>query len=101
MISSDPATIKDFEIVFQNIVSVLMSAGALGLFAMLIISGFKYLSSGGDAKVLEAAKKTFTYAIGGFVVLAASYLILRFIGIFTGTDSVIKELKLLKNPVVR
>ncbi|HCR36006.1 hypothetical protein A2130_04150 [Candidatus Woesebacteria bacterium GWC2_33_12] len=94
---TDPATIKDLEDVFTNIVKVLMAGGALTLFILLLTSGFKYLSSGGDQKAVEGAKKTLTYAIGGFVALAFSYLILRIIGQFTGTDSIITNFTIFKN----
>ncbi|KKP45955.1 MAG: hypothetical protein UR39_C0017G0013 [Candidatus Woesebacteria bacterium GW2011_GWA1_33_30] len=93
---TDPATIKDLEAVFTNIVKVLMAAGAFGLFIMLLTSGFKYLTSSGDPKAVEGAKKTLTYAIGGFVALAFSYLILRLIGMFTGTDTIITNFTIVK-----
>jgi len=93
---TDPATIKDLEAVFTNIVKVLMAGGALTLFILLLTSGFKYLSSGGDQKAVEGAKKTLTYAIGGFVALAFSYLILRLIGMFTGTDTIITNFTIVK-----
>ena len=93
---TDPATIKDLEDVFTNIVKVLMAAGAFGLFIMLLTSGFKYLTSSGDPKAVEGAKKTLTYAIGGFVALAFSYLILRLIGMFTGTDTIITNFTIVK-----
>lgn len=92
----DPATIKDLESVFSNVVRTLMALGAFGLFIMLLTSGFKYLTSGGDQKAVEGAKKTLTFAIGGFVTLAFSYLILRLIGIFTGTDQVITNFTIVK-----
>lgn len=92
----DPATIKDLESVFTNVVKVLMALGAFGLFIMLLTSGFKYLTSSGDPKAVEGAKKTLTYAIGGFVALAFSYMILRLIGIFTGTDSFITNFTIVK-----
>lgn len=92
----DPATIKDLETVFVNVVKVLLSLGAFGLFIMLLTSGFKYLTSEGDQKAVEGAKKTLTYAIGGFVTLAFSYMILRLIGTFTGTDDAIKNFTIVK-----
>lgn len=92
----DPATIKNLEDVFTNIVKVLLALGAFGLFIMLLTSGFKYLTSSGDPKAVEGAKKTLTYAVGGFVALAFSYMILRLIGMFTGTDSIITNFTIVK-----
>ena len=93
----EPAKISDLETVFSNIVGVLMAGGAITLFILLLSSGFKYLTSAGDPKAVEGAKKTLTYAIGGFVTLAFSYLILRLIGMFTGTDSIITNFTIFKN----
>lgn len=93
---TDPATIGDLEGVFTNVVKVLLALGAFGLFIMLLTSGFKYLTSSGDPKAVEGAKKTLTYAVGGFVALAFSYMILRLIGIFTGTDSIITNFTIVK-----
>jgi len=78
------ATIKGFEWIFRNIVTVILYAAALVLFIMLIIGGFSYITSGGDPKKAEAAKNTLTYAIGGMVLLALAFLILLFIQVFTG-----------------
>lgn len=79
-----PPTLKDLETVFTNVVSALFAFGALVLFVMMISTGLKYLNSGGDPKSVEGAQKTFTYAVGGFVILAGSYLILKIIESFTG-----------------
>jgi hypothetical protein len=92
----DPATISDLEGVFSNVVGVLMAGGAIVLFILLLSSGFKYLTSSGDPKAVEGAKKTLTYAVGGFIALAFSYLILRILGQFTGTESVITNFTIVK-----
>lgn len=80
------ATIKGFERVFSNIVIVAIGFAGLALFVMLLVGGFKYLTSGGNPKAAESASKTITYAIGGLVLVALSYLILLLIGTFTGLD---------------
>ncbi len=80
------ATLKGLEGVFENVISVALGLGAIALFIMLLIGGVKYITSGGDPKRIEEARKALTYAILGMVLLASAYLILRFIGIFTGAD---------------
>lgn len=80
----DVAKLSDLEKIFENVVSVLLALGGFALLIMLLIGGFKYLTSGGDPKAVEGAKNTLTYAIGGVVLLAASYLILKLIENFTG-----------------
>lgn len=53
-------------------------AGIL-LFVMIVLSGFDLLFSGGDPKKLTNGKNRLTYAIVGFVLLGASFLITRLI----------------------
>ena len=77
-------TLKCLEAVFYNLLKVAVSLVTLSLFIMLLVGGFKYLTSAGDPKATEGAKSTMTYAIIGLVVIIASYLILRVIESFTG-----------------
>ena len=57
---------------------------AVVLFVMLVIGGFLYLSSGGDPKGIEQAKKTLTSAIAGIALLVLAWFVLNFIEVFTG-----------------
>ncbi|OGM15802.1 hypothetical protein A2V56_01020 [Candidatus Woesebacteria bacterium RBG_19FT_COMBO_42_9] len=83
-----PATFSDIEVAFARIVLVILGLAAIVLFIMLLVGGFKFITAGGDPKAVESAKKTLTYAIAGMVLVASAYLILRFIGVFTGIDVV-------------
>ncbi len=80
------ATIQGLEGIFENVVRVALGFAAIALFIMLIVGGFKYITSGGNPKSLESAKKTLTSAILGMILVASAYLILRFIGVFTGAN---------------
>lgn len=84
--AASPATLQDLEKVFSSLVTSLLALGGIVLFLMLLNGGFKYLTSGGDPKATEGAQKTLTYAIGGLVLLAGSYMILNIIKTFTGAD---------------
>lgn len=46
---------------------------------MIIIAGFKYITSGGDSGNVTSAKNTILYAIIGLVVVALSQFIVKFI----------------------
>ena len=83
------ATLQGFEGIFQNTLATLLGLGGILLFVMLIWGGIQFITSAGDPKALEQAKKTLTYAIGGIVLLALSYMFLRFIGVFTGAESIL------------
>lgn len=81
-----PAVIKDFEIVFNNIVQVAAYLGGIVAFIYLVIGGFRYLNAGGDPKAAAQAKATITYAVIGLVGLLAAWIILRLIQATTGVS---------------
>jgi hypothetical protein len=80
------ATIQGFECIVQIVLNYAIRLAGIAVFIMLIIGGFKYLTSGGDPKAKEAAQKTITYAIFGLALLLGSWLILLFINEFTGLN---------------
>ncbi len=80
------ATFHGLEGLFENVVTSILGFAGIILFIMLIIGGFKYMTAGGEPPKIEAARKTLTYAILGIVFIALAFLILRFIGVFTGID---------------
>jgi hypothetical protein len=83
---SDVATIKSAESLFSNIVSVVLSAVGIVTFVMILVGGFKYLTSGGDAKATESAKNTITYGIIGLALTIGAWFILLAIQGFTGVN---------------
>lgn len=82
----DVATIQGFECLFKNILQVLVPIAGLAFFAMFLVGGFKYLTSAGDPKKAAAATHTLTMAFIGIIGVIISWLILRFIAIFTGVN---------------
>ena len=84
--SGDIAQLSDFECLFSNVVGIILGIAGITFFVLLLSSGFKFITSGGDPKALEGAKKTLTYAIGGLIVILLSFLILLLIKQITGVD---------------
>lgn len=82
----DIPTFKCFEVVFSRILSIIVALAVLALFVMLVIGGFKYLTSGGDQKQTASAQQTMTYAIGGIGLMAIAFLIFKIIEVFTGVN---------------
>lgn len=80
------STLEGFEVIFGNIVTLVLGFAGLALLIMLIAGGFRYITSAGDPKAAQAAGKTITSAILGLVLVALAYLILVFISNFTGID---------------
>lgn len=81
-----PSKLNDLEPLFERVVSIILGFASIVFFVMLVIGGFKYITAGDDPKAAESAKKTITYAVGGVVLLALAYLIIRFIALFTGFE---------------
>ena len=82
--TGDVATLKGFEAIFYNVVTVVLSVAGIAFFVMLIVGGFKYMSTGGDQQKTQAARQTLTYAVIGLVVIISAFLILKLIETFTG-----------------
>ncbi len=53
-------------------------AGFAGV-VMIVVSGFKYITSGGDAQAVSSAKRTLIYALVGLVIVALAQFIVRFV----------------------
>ena len=80
------ATIANLGCVFQNVVQAFLGLAGIVLFILLIVGGFRFITSGGDPKAVEGAQKTITSAIIGLIVILLSYLILVLIKAITGVD---------------
>ena len=65
--------------IFQEIVNVLLFLiGAIAVI-MIIIGGFRYVVSGGNASNVTAAKNTILYAIVGIIVALLAYAAVNFV----------------------
>ena len=84
--TNDVAKISDLKVVFENVVGYALGMAGIVLFILLLVAGFKYITSGGDPKATEGAKKTLTSAVIGLVVILISYLILVLIEVITGVE---------------
>lgn len=88
------ATFTSLESLFANLVRFVVAIAGVAFFIMLLVAGFSFLFSGGDPKKLEQAKGTMTNAIIGLIVIVGAYVILRLIGLFTGTMDTITTFKI-------
>jgi cytochrome bd-type quinol oxidase subunit 2 len=59
-----------------NVFSVVVGIVAV---IMIIIGGFKYITSGGDSGNVTGAKNTILYAIIGLIIVALAQFIVRFV----------------------
>jgi hypothetical protein len=59
-----------------NILSIIVGIVAV---IMIIVGGFRYITSGGNAERVKSAQNTILYAIIGLVVVALAQVIVRFV----------------------
>jgi len=68
--------IQDIVTLIVNIFSVVVGIVAV---IMIVVGGFKYITSGGDSGNITSAKNTIVYAIIGLVVVALAQFIVKFV----------------------
>lgn len=84
--NGDVATIQGLECVFQNAAQTIIYFAGIAFFIMFISGGFKWISSGGDPKRIAKASSALTLSIIGLVGVILSFMIIKFIGTFTGVN---------------
>lgn len=82
---------------FQTIVNNLIILGSFFAVVMVIISGIQWIMSRGDPQKVASAKKRFTFAIIGLLVMLSAFFIVRVIIFLTGgnTESFLNPTRLL------
>ena len=63
----------------KNAITVLSIIVGIAAVIMIIIGGFKYVTSGGDSTKISSAKSTIFYALIGLVVVALAQVIVRLV----------------------
>lgn len=58
-----------------NVISVLVGAVAV---VMIIVAGFRYVTSAGNAETLKNARNTIVYALVGLIIVAFAQVIVHF-----------------------
>lgn len=63
----------------KTIINVFAAIVASVSVIMIIIGGFKYVTSGGDSNQATSARNTILYAIVGLIIVAFAQIIVRFV----------------------
>ncbi len=63
----------------NDVVNVLTAVIGVISVIMIMIAGFKYITSGGDANKVSSAKDTILYAVIGIVVVVFAQVIVKFV----------------------
>ncbi len=82
-VSSNSCTAADQQSTVDNLISKILNifSVVVGLAAviMIVIAGFKYITSGGKEEGVKSAKNTILYAVIGLVVVALAQVIVQFV----------------------
>lgn len=60
-------------------VNIMLAAGGIAFFIMLLYGGIKWITSGGDKAKLESAQKQITSALVGLAILLSAFAIIKLI----------------------
>lgn len=74
-----PANLCELYKYFQRILGVLSALFGFAFLAMIIVGGFRYLTSGGEPKATAAARNVLTYAVIGLILMIVAWLVLLLI----------------------
>lgn len=91
----DPAGLTEIEQVFKSIISVVAGLGFMTTLVVLVLAGFKYLTSGGEPKAVQAAHQTVVWALLGILLMAIAWLILLLVKNFTGIEVTVLDIRSL------
>ncbi|CAN5341365.1 hypothetical protein BH09PAT4_BH09PAT4_08610 [soil metagenome] len=72
-------TSTDLNGVISAVLKVLTVIVGVAAVVMVIISGFRYITSGGDAAKVGSAKSALVYALVGLVLVALAQVLVRFV----------------------
>ena len=87
-LDNDVATLGCIPIVLQNVINAaLLFSGTIALI-LVILSGIKFITSKGDQKQVDTAKRSLTYAILGLFIILLSFFIIQIISYVTGVKCI-------------
>jgi len=69
----------DVNTLITNIVNIFSIVVGIIAVIMIIVGGFKYITSSGDSGNVTSAKNTIMYAIIGLIIVALAQIIVRFV----------------------
>lgn len=95
MFAQDAAGLTEIESIVGSVISVVVGLGFVAMLILIVMAGFKYLTSGGEPKAIQSANQTFTWALLGVVFMAVAWVILQLIAGITGLPVTIFNIKSL------
>ena len=81
-----PAGLQQLQDLIARFINLAVGIAFIAVLVMLLVGGYKFLTSGGEAKAVASARDTFTWALVGVLFLVIAWLILQLIAKLTGVD---------------
>lgn len=85
-LGSPPANVVHLQQLITRLINISVGLALIALVVVLFYAGIRFLTSGGESKVLAAQASTVTWALLGILFLALAWIILKLIATFTGVD---------------
>jgi vacuolar-type H+-ATPase subunit I/STV1 len=70
---------EKLNVLIKNIINIFSVVVGIVAVIMIIVGGFRYITSGGDSGNVTGAKNTILYAIVGLVIVALAQFIVKFV----------------------
>lgn len=86
VVGPDAAGVTQLQHLIQRIINLSIGAAFIALVIMLVVTGIRYLTSGGEKGALSKAAASLTWALLGIVFLVLAWLVLLLVKAFTGVD---------------
>jgi hypothetical protein len=71
-----------FNNLLGQVIGLVLTIAAIVAFFYLVISGFQYITAGGDAGKAQTARQGIINALIGIIIILVAYLVLRYVGTF-------------------
>lgn len=84
--TGEAAQLSELSTYFGNVLMAIIPLIGMLSFVMILVGGFKILTSAGDAKGMAGGKQTITLAVVGITLSIASWLVLVLIKSVTGVN---------------
>jgi len=73
------AGVSDFQNTLATIINIISIVVGVVAVIMIILGGFKYITSGGTAEKVTGAKNTILYGLIGLIIVALAQVIVKFV----------------------
>lgn len=75
----DSTATKTLGDTITSVINILSAAVAVVAVIMIVLGGFRYVTSGGNQESISGAKKTILFAVVGLIITALAQIIVQFV----------------------